>query len=174
MYLYKLNMEPRTPDPSYRMRLIDGYDGYDNYQESTNLNHILTQRELEELEQIEMLQIEQMELDQIDQMQIKQMELEHIKEVNKANELIEINKSILESKKESIKELVEKINLIKTRIGLDKFDNLDRKINEYLNTIEPYVIIDDDLSEFIGWLCTKTVFSRFGFESMLKEIFKKN
>lgn len=160
-------MEPRAPDPSYHMRLIDGYD---RYKQSTNTNNILTQRELEELEQIENMQIEQMELDQIDQMQIEQME----DEVNKVNELIQIKQSIIESKKESIKELVEKINLIKTRIKLEQFDILDRKIDEYLNTIEPYVIIDDNLSEFIGWLCTKTVFARFGLESILRQIFKKN
>jgi hypothetical protein len=143
-------MEPRAPDPIYSMRLIDDED-YNpiDYNSINNLNS----NELKQLEQIELDQIEQMEIEQLEMMQIKEMEEKY------------------NFKKESIKDLVDKLNLIKSRIQSDKFELLDNKIKEYLNSLSPCVQIDEELNNFIQWLCTKTAFGRYGLESKLKEIF---
>lgn len=152
-------MDPRVPDPSYRMRLID--DGFDDPDE--HFYNLPNTYEIEQLEEIEMRHIEQLEIEELEMMQIKELEV--------------MSQSIIESKKDTIKNLVEKLNIIKSRSCLldqtqsNKFELLDKKLNEYLNTTDPDVKIDEELNNFIIWLCTKTLFSRYKFEDLLKKIF---
>jgi hypothetical protein len=150
-------MEPRPPDSVYSMRLIDQdmYNSYDEY-------HDLTIDEIKQLEKIELAQIEELEVEQLE-------ELEQEENIFK--------QTILKSKKDMFDDIIQKLDLTKTRLQepqVDKkFIKLEQKINQYLESINSTEQIDTELDEFIDWLCDKTIFSRYKYKDLLKKIFIK-
>ena len=157
-------MNPRPPDSVYSMRLIDGNNEYDDnneYDEYLNL----TNEEIKQLENIELAQIEELEIEEIEKLQFKELEQEENL----------FKQTILQSKKDMFEDIIQKINLTKSRIPdqdiQNKFINLDFKINKYLNSTEQTEQIDTELDEFIDWLCDKTIFSRYKYKDVLKAVF---
>lgn len=117
-------------------------DGYDSEPEQIN-NHKSEETKI----------LENMELEEIEKILLKQI--------------------ISESKRLELNDLFDRLNYIKKYI--------DKKglLNDLINILEKY--IDDDTSEtniqvtnemynFVDWLCTKTVFSRYLVKEKLKNI----
>ena len=156
-------MEPRPPDSVYSMRLVDGFDEFDNL----DINLKLTNEENRQLVNIELAQIEELE--------VEEFQLLHFKEIEYEENILK--QAILQSKKDMFIDIIQKLNLIKSRIqeqnAQEKFAKLEFKINQYLESINPTEQIDKELDEFIDWLCDKTMFSRYKYKDLLKSIFKK-
>jgi hypothetical protein len=51
------------------------------------------------------------------------------------------------------------------------FDTVEKKIQEYIKSSNPYVEINLELKDFITWLCTKTVFARYQLSNVFDQIF---
>jgi hypothetical protein len=137
-------MEPRSPDPSYRMRLIDGMDDTDDL-DYLNQEFTLTQEEMDQIDSINKIIIESKKNDMEDLI----CKLSFCK-----------NRICMFSRPE--------LNLENTII---QFNKLEEKIKEYINSLEQCIPIDLDLKNFIDWLCTKTFFSRYKLDNKLKKIF---
>ncbi len=151
-------MEPRPPDSVYSIRLVEDDDEYDDgFDDQTSL----TSEEITQLENIEAQQIEE-----FDAQEIKKMEEEE--------ENI-FKQTIIQSKKELFEDIVQKLNLTKSRIQeqetQEKFNKLEQVINQYFESINPIELIDTELDEFIDWLCDKTIFSRYKYKQVLKSVF---
>jgi len=145
------------------MRLVDGFDEFDNL----DINLKLTNEENRQLVNIELAQIEELE--------VEEFQLLHFKEIEYEENILK--QAILQSKKDMFIDIIQKLNLIKSRIqeqnAQEKFAKLEFKINQYLESINPTEQIDKELDEFIDWLCDKTMFSRYKYKDLLKSIFKK-
>lgn len=152
-------MEPRPPDSVYSMRLVDEF--VDEFEDEFNDQTSLTSEEITQLENIEAQQIEE-----FDAQEIKKMEEEE--------ENI-FKQTIIQSKKELFEDIVQKLNLTKSRIQeqetQEKFNKLEQVINQYFESINPIELIDTELDEFIDWLCDKTIFSRYKYKQVLKSVF---
>ncbi len=162
-------MDPRPPDSVYSDRLIDPFDElnpFDQLNPFDNPINQLTNEEIIQLENIELAQIQELEIEELEAMQFKEIDQE---------ENI-FKQTILQSKKDTFEDIIQKLILTKSRIPeqhfQEKFTQLEQKISQYLQSIDPIESIDIELDQFIDWLCDKTAFSRYKYKDILKSVLK--
>jgi hypothetical protein len=99
------------------------------------------------------------------------MELEEI-------EKILLKQIICESKRTDLNDLFDKLNYIKNYIDNDKKETFNELINLLENYIEDMsetnIHVTNEIYNFVDWLCTKTVFSRYPVKEKLKNIIVLN
>jgi hypothetical protein len=99
------------------------------------------------------------------------MELEEI-------EKILLKQIICESKRTDLNDLFDKLNYIKNYIDNDKKETFNELINLLENYIEDIseikIQVTNEMYNFVDWLCTKTVFSRYPVKEKLKNIIVLN
>ena len=121
-------------------------DGYDSEPESSN----------QEAEENKILA--NMELEEIEKILLKQI--------------------ISESKRTDLNDLFDKLNYMKNYIDNDKKETFNELINLLENYIEDIsetnIQVTNEMYNFIDWLCTKTVFSRYPVKEKLKNIIVLN
>ena len=95
------------------------------------------------------------------------MELEEI-------EKILLKQIITESKRTDLNDLFDKLNYMKNYIDNDKKETFNELINLLENYIEDIsdikIYVTNEMYNFVDWLCTKTVFSRYSVKEKLKNI----
>ncbi len=95
------------------------------------------------------------------------MELEEI-------EKILLKQIITESKRTDLNDLFDKLNYMKNYIDNDKKETFNELINLLENYIEDIsdikIHVTNEIYNFVDWLCTKTVFSRYPVKEKLKNI----
>ena len=132
----------RSPDNVQRMRL-DGYDSEPD-QASEQNNKIAEENKI----------LANMELEEIEKILLKQI--------------------ITESKRTDLNDLFNKLNYIKSYIDNDKkeiFNELINLLENYIEDISDIKIhVTNEMYNFVDWLCTKTVFSRYPVKEKLKNI----
>ena len=134
----------RSPDNVQRMRL----DGYDSEPELEPSNQEAEENKI----------LANMELEEIEKILLKQI--------------------ISESKRLELNDLFDKLNYMKNYIDNDKKETF----NELINLLENYIECTSDIKiqvtnemyNFVDWLCTKTVFSRYPVKEKLKNIIVLN
>ncbi len=99
------------------------------------------------------------------------MELEEI-------EKILLKQIITESKRTDLNDLFDKLNYMKNYIDNDKKETFNELINLLENYIEDIsdikIHVSNEIYNFVDWLCTKTVFSRYPVKEKLKNIIVLN
>ena len=99
------------------------------------------------------------------------MELEEI-------EKILLKQIISESKRLELNDLFDKLNYMKNYIDNDKKETFNELINLLENYIEDIsdikIQVTNEMYNFVDWLCTKTVFSRYPVKEKLKNIIVLN
>lgn len=99
------------------------------------------------------------------------MELEEI-------EKILLKQIICESKRTDLNDLFDKLNYMKNYIDNDKKETFNELINLLENYIEDIsdikIQVTNEMYNFVDWLCTKTVFSRYPVKEKLKNIIVLN
>jgi hypothetical protein len=99
------------------------------------------------------------------------MELEEI-------EKILLKQIISESKRTDLNDLFDKLNYMKNYIDNDKKETFNELINLLENYIEDIsdikIQVTNEMYNFVDWLCTKTVFSRYPVKEKLKNIIVLN
>lgn len=99
------------------------------------------------------------------------MELEEI-------EKILLKQIISESKRLELNDLFDKLNYMKNYIDNDKKETFNELINLLENYIEDIsdikIHVTNEMYNFVDWLCTKTVFSRYSVKEKLKNIIVLN
>ena len=130
----------RAPDDVQRMRL----DGYDLEPELEPSNQEAEENKI----------LANMELEEIEKILLKQI--------------------ITESKRTDLNDLFDRLNYIKNYIDNDKKETFNELINLLENYIEDIseikIQVTNEMYNFVDWLCTKTVFSRYPVKEKLKNI----
>jgi hypothetical protein len=134
----------RAPDNVQRMRL----DGYESEPELEPSNQEAEENKI----------LANMELEEIEKILLKQI--------------------ITESKRTDLNDLFDKLNYMKNYIDNDKKETFNELINlleNYIEDIEDIKIhVTNEMYNFVDWLCTKTVFSRYPVKEKLKNIIVLN
>jgi len=98
---------------------------------------------------------------------LENMELEE-------REKILLKQIISESKRSELNDLFDKLNYMKNYIDNDKkeiFNELINLLENYIEDISEIKIhVTNEMYNFVDWLCTKTVFSRYPVKEKLKNI----
>jgi predicted RNA binding protein with dsRBD fold (UPF0201 family) len=98
---------------------------------------------------------------------LENMELEEI-------EKILLKQIISESKRSELNDLFDKLNYMKNYIDNNKKETFNELINLLENYIEDIseikIHVTNEMYNFVDWLCTKTVFSRYPVKEKLKNI----
>ena len=130
----------RSPDNVQRMRL----DGYESEPELEPSNQEAEENKI----------LANMELEEIEKILLKQI--------------------ISESKRLELNDLFDKLNYMKNYIDNDKKETFNELINLLENYIEDIsdikIHVTNEMYNFVDWLCTKTVFSRYPVKEKLKNI----
>ena len=134
----------RAPDNVQRMRL----DGYESEPELEPSNQEAEENKI----------LANMELEEIEKILLKQI--------------------ISESKRLELNDLFDKLNYMKNYIDNDKKETFNELINLLENYIEDIskikIYVTNEMYNFVDWLCTKTVFSRYSVKEKLKNIIVLN
>ena len=134
----------RSPDNVQRMRL----DGYDSEPELESSNQEAEENKI----------LANMELEEIEKILLKQI--------------------ITESKRSELNDLFDRLNYMKNYIDNDKKETFNELINLLENYIECIseikIQVTNEMYNFVDWLCTKTVFSRYPVKEKLKNIIVLN